>query len=188
VPFQILAAGMLFRTSSKMADSLTRATGAVFRRAWRQILYAAMVLLGAWAGQHWGIGGVAWGVLLAITVNFLMMAQLSLEEARMSWWRLWLAHVPAVLSTLVTAPLVWLLASGLRSWGMPPVVTLASGLGLVAGGFIALTLLAPSAFLGPDGRWMIDTLRGYVRKVTGGRESHVASPGEGQTPQAATSD
>jgi hypothetical protein len=71
---------------------------------------------------------------------------------------------------------------------MPPVVTLASGLGLVAGGFIALTLLAPSAFLGPDGRWMIDTLRGYVRKVTGGRESHVASPGEGQTPQAATSD
>src|SRR2546426_9124427 len=58
-PFQILAVGMLFRTSSKMGDSLTRATGAVYRRAWRQMLYAALVVGGAVVGKHWGIEGVA---------------------------------------------------------------------------------------------------------------------------------
>lgn len=186
VPFEILAAGMLFRTSSKMADSLTRATGAVFRRAWRQVAYAVMVLGGAWMGQHWGIAGVAWGVLLALTVNFVLMAQLSLEEARMTWWRLWLAHLPAVLTTLATAPLVWALTAALRSWGAPPIVTLASGLALVAGCFLVLTLLAPTAFLGPDGRWMIDTLRGYTRRLTGRRVA--AAPADGQAPQAAASD
>jgi PST family polysaccharide transporter len=187
-PFQILAAGMLFRTSSKMADSLTRATGAVFRRAWRQIAYAGLVLGGAWVGQHRGIAGVAWGVLLAITVNFLTMAQLSLEESKMSWWRLWLAHLPAVLTTLVTAPLVWVLAVALRSWGMPQVVTLVAGLGLVAACFLGLTLLAPGVFLGPDGRWMIDTLRGYVRKLTRDRGKRADSPGEGHAAPSATSD
>lgn len=183
VPFEILAAGMLFRTSSKMADSLTRATGAVFRRAWRQIAYAVMVIGGAWAGQHWGIVGVAWGVLLALTVNFVMMAQLSLEEAQMSWWRLWLAHVPSLLTTVVATPLVWLLATALRSWGLAPLVVLIAGLALAVGTILLLAFVAPAAFLGPDGQWMIDTLRGYLRKITWGRPAAT-----GPSTRAATSE
>ena len=62
-PFQILGIGMLFRTSYKMSDSIARSTGAVYRRAWRQVIYAALVVVGAWVGQHWGIAGVAWGAL-----------------------------------------------------------------------------------------------------------------------------
>ena len=46
-PFQVLAAGMMFRSNSKIADALARATGAVYRRAWRQILYATLVVGGA---------------------------------------------------------------------------------------------------------------------------------------------
>ena len=37
LPFRVLAVGMLFRTSYKISDSLSRATGSVYRRAWRQI-------------------------------------------------------------------------------------------------------------------------------------------------------
>lgn len=169
VPFQILAAGMLFRTSSKMADSLTRATGAVFRRAWRQILYAGFVIGGAWVGQQWGIVGVAWGVLLALIVNFVMMAQLSMREAGMTVGQLWRAHVPAMLITLISFPLVWILTFGLRHVGVPPVVRVIAGLGVVLGCFLLLTFLAPTTFLGRDGQWMIETLRGYLQKFTGSR-------------------
>jgi PST family polysaccharide transporter len=164
-PFQILAAGMLFRTSSKMADSLVRATGAVYRRAWRQILYAALVIAGAWVGQRWGIVGVAWGVLLALTVNFLFMAQLSLSESTMPWSDFWRAHVPAILITLASSPLVWIGATALRHWGAPPVVTAGAGLLIMVGCTLLLMFLAPARFLGADGQWMVGTMRSFVQKV-----------------------
>jgi PST family polysaccharide transporter len=176
VPFQILAAGMLFRTSSKLADSLTRATGAVFRRAWRQIVYAALVIGGAWVGQSWGIVGVAWGVLLALAVNFVMMVQLSMSEAGMAVSQVWRAHVPALLITLISAPLVWLLTVALRHVGVAPVVLVVAGLALLLGCFLLLTYVAPRTFLGSDGQWMMDTLRGYVRKLTGARGTATAEP------------
>ena len=65
-PFQILAAGMLFRTSYKMSDSVVRATAAVYRRALRTAIYALLVIGGAWVGQHWGTTGVAFAVLGAL--------------------------------------------------------------------------------------------------------------------------
>ncbi len=183
VPFQILAVGMLFRTSSKLSDSLTRATGAVFRRAWRQILYAALVIGGAWVGQQWGIVGVAWGVLLALAVNFVMMAQLSMGEAGMTASQLCRAHVPAILITLISSPLVWLLTVALRHVGVAPVVLVVAGMALVLACYLLLTFIAPATFLGSDGQWMTDTLRGYVRKLTGSRRAAT-----GHTTPAATTE
>ncbi len=181
VPFQILAAGMLFRTSSKMADSLTRATGAVFRRAWRQILYAAFVIGGAWVGQQWGIVGVAWGVLVALAVNFVLMAQLSMSEAGMTVVQLWRAHIPSILITVITTPLVWALAVAFRHWGLPPVVLVSAGLALLLGCFLLLAFVAPATFLGSDGRWMADTLRGYIQRFTSTRPPATGRPAPAAT-------
>jgi len=164
-PFQVLAAGMLFRTSSKIADSLTRATGAVYRRAWRQILYAGLVIGGAWVGQHWGITAVAWGVLFAITVNFLLMAHLSLADSQMSWSEMWKAHLPALQVTAVTAPVTWGAAIALRHVAVPPVFVLIAGGAVMLGGALLLVLVAPATFLGADGRWMVETMRNFARKV-----------------------
>lgn len=79
VPFQILSLGMTFRTSYKMSDSLSRATGAVYRRAWRQVIYAILVFLGSIVGAKWGVIGIAHGVVFAVTVNFILMVHLSLR-------------------------------------------------------------------------------------------------------------
>lgn len=173
-PFQILAAGMFFRTSSKLADSLTRATGAVYRRAWRQILYATLVIGGAVVGQRWGIAGVASFVLFALTINFLWMAQLSLSEAKMRWSSFWKAQLPAFLIAAVCSPLVWLLATAFRQWGMLSVVTLLAGMAVVGLCSLLLMYLSPRAFLGDDGRWMIDTMRSFVRKPS--RRDRAAAP------------
>src|SRR3989442_682732 len=67
-PFRVLVLGTLFRTSYKISDSLTRALGAVYRRAWRQWSYAALVFGGGGGGTgaaRTGRGGrsvvpVAW--------------------------------------------------------------------------------------------------------------------------------
>jgi len=166
VPFQILAAGMMFRTGSKLGDSLTRATGAVYRRAWRQIVYAMLVVGGAIAGQHWGIVGVAWFVLGALAVNYLLMAQLSLSEAAMTWSGFWRAHLPAARLAVLSGPLVWGLAALLRHEGVPSLITLAAGATLMLGCSLLLAYAFPRVFLGDEGLWMMDTMRGFAAKLT----------------------
>lgn len=161
-PFQILTIGMLFRTSYKMSDSLARSTGVVYQRAARQVLYAALVIFGAWVGQHWGISGVAWGAMIALSINFFVMAHLSLRVAQISWLTFWRAHVPAVLLTLASFPVILAVATLLRELKLAPIAVLG---GTAATGLIAaliLCLRAPDLFLGPDGRWVLARLRGLL--------------------------
>jgi PST family polysaccharide transporter len=173
VPFQILAAGMMLRTGSKLGDSLTRATGAVYRRAWRQIVYAILVVGGAIAGQRWGIAGVAWFVLGALAVNYLLMAQLSLSEAAMTWSAFWRAHLPAARLAVLTGPLVWGLATLLRHAGVPSLITLAAAATLMLGCALLLAYAFPRVFLGDEGLWMMDTMRGFAATLTGGKAAAV---------------
>ncbi|HMH83173.1 MAG TPA: lipopolysaccharide biosynthesis protein [Gemmatimonadales bacterium] len=161
--FQILTIGMLFRTSYKMSDSLARSTGAVYRRAWRQIFYAVLVLLGAWIGQHWGIAGVAWGALAALTVNFFLMAQLSLSVTGTTWRSFWEAHLPAVRLTAASFPIVWVATLALRHWGLPPLAVLGAAAGVAAASVVVLCLRGPHLFLGRDGLWVLEELRQLSR-------------------------
>ncbi len=77
LPASILLLGLYFRTSYKISDSLVRAVGAVFKRAFRQMIYAALVIVSAYLGSFWGLQGVAIGISLAIFVNYLLMFILS---------------------------------------------------------------------------------------------------------------
>ena len=165
VPFQVLGIGMLFRTSYKMSDSISRSTGAVYRRAWRQLIYGGLVVLGAWIGTHWGIVGVSWGALSALSVNFFLMAALGQQVAGLSWRDFWKAHEPAVLLTVASFPLVWGATTFLRGQAVPALVTLIVG-GIILTGACALLIWRfPRVFLGADGQWMADTMRGFLRKI-----------------------
>jgi O-antigen/teichoic acid export membrane protein len=161
-PFRILALGMLFQNNSKLGDSLARALGAVYRRAWRQVLYAALVVSGAYIGQRWDIVGVAWGVLLAITVNFLMMTQLSLRLSGMSWAELVEAHLPGVRVTLASTLLVWGSAVALRAWTLPAALILAGSLGTAVLGTLAVVRWQPRRFLGGDALFMLEKLQAFL--------------------------
>jgi len=102
LPLQILTCSLLFRMSYKMSDSLARATGSVYNRAWRQIIYAALVFGGSYVGQFWGLPGVAMGVASALVVNFLLMAHLSLNLTNTTWWELIVAHRNGVVLGTIT--------------------------------------------------------------------------------------
>jgi O-antigen/teichoic acid export membrane protein len=164
VPFQIFAVGQLFRTSYKLSDSMARATGSVYRRAWRQLLYACLVMGGAWIGQHWGVEGACLGVLIAVTINFLLMAQLSLSVSSMSWRSFLSAHGPALKLSAAVGVIAWTSATVLRQSALPPVARLivAGGVTLVCS-FLLIWRL-PLVFLGSDGLWMAEMLGTYLPK------------------------
>jgi O-antigen/teichoic acid export membrane protein len=161
-PFQVLALGMMFRTSYRMSDSLSRATGKVYRRAWRQVLYAVLVFLGAWVGHYRGVTGVALGVLAALFVNYLVMANLSLSVAQISWLRFAQAQLPALRLTVLVGAITLAVAAGARHLGLPALVSLLAG-AIAAGGTAVLSAwLAPTITLGEHGMRMRDTLRGHL--------------------------
>jgi len=149
-PLQILAMGMLFRTSYKLSDSVVRAAGAVYKRAWRQAVFAIAVLLGSLVGQFWGVEGVAAGVFAAITLNFVLMAHLSLHLTRLSAKDFFLAHAPAIALSGVAVPLAWGLTQYLRDSGASPsIILLNVGLSSACTVFL-LCWIVPLIFLGRD--------------------------------------
>jgi O-antigen/teichoic acid export membrane protein len=147
--FSVMVFGMFFRTSYKLSDSLARATGAVYRRAWRQGVYAAAVVGGAFIGHWWGIRGVAFGVLAAVVVNFVLMAHLALELIDMSWSSFAGAHAPALLVTGVLVLTVGPTALLLRALGASSLVILACGVSVAGITSVALIRSAPGLRLTP---------------------------------------
>lgn len=158
VPLQVLACGMLFRANYKLSDSLARATGAVYARAWRQAVFAVAVVLGSVTGQFWGVAGVALGVVAAITGNYLLMAQLSLRLTGMGWRDFAMAHLPGVVLGGTIGTGAWILAERLRELDVAPPVILLDVVLLAVLGALLLCWLLPALFLGPDGRSALRTL------------------------------
>ena len=145
--FDIMVFGILFRTSYKLSDSLVRALGAVYRRAWRQGVYAALVIVGAVIGQQWGIAGVAWAVLVAVVANFLLMASLSLRLLSSTWRAFAAAHTPGLLLAVVMAAVSWPLGALARSQDLPSLVTLV--VGCAGAVVVGLLLVRTAPFLRP---------------------------------------
>jgi O-antigen/teichoic acid export membrane protein len=164
-PFQVLALGMMFRTSSRMSDSLSRATGKVYRRAWRQGLFAGLVFFGAWVGQHWGVTGVATGVLCALFLNYVLMAQLSLTVVPVSWGKFIEAQLPALRMAIIVGGVTLAAAAATRHVRLPSIVGLALG-GIVAvGSALLLAWLVPAFALGEYGVRMRDILTGQLARL-----------------------
>lgn len=95
VAFTVIIFGLLFRTSSKLTDALAKATGAVYRRAWRSVVFALLVFAGAFVGQEHGLRGVAIGVLAAMGANYLLTCHLGLALVSSTWADLARAYVAA---------------------------------------------------------------------------------------------
>jgi O-antigen/teichoic acid export membrane protein len=174
-PFQVLALGATFRTSYRLSDSLSRATGKVYRRAWRQILYAVLVFLGAFLGHYQGLTGVAAGVLAALFVNFLLMAQLGVNAGRISWFRFAEVQLPAIRLTMLLGAVTIAVAAGTRHLGLPPIATFVAGLAVAAGTAVMAVWWAPMLTLGEHGIRMRDAFRSQMLN----RVSFVPPRGQG---------
>jgi O-antigen/teichoic acid export membrane protein len=165
LPLQVLAFGTVFRTSYKISDSLARAVGAVYRRAWRQWIYATLVVVGGAIGARWGITGLAAGVLLALATNFVLMAHLSIQLVGMTWGQFAAAHVAGIRAGLIVGLVAWSAASAARGLSAPAVLVLLAAAGAIALVLGGLWLAAGPWLLGPDGRWLADRMATVGRKI-----------------------
>ena len=147
---------------AQMSDSIARATGAVYRRAWRQGVYASLVIGGAWVGQHWGISGVAFAVLVALAVNFGLMAQLGLRLSGLGWGSFWKAHLPGFNLAVASGVVAWAAAISLRRYGLPDAGVLGITLAVSLGWTLVLWRCAPRLFLGQEGSWMLKVLQTHL--------------------------
>ncbi len=163
-PLRVLAVAMLMRTSYKLGDSVARATGAVYARAWRQGLYAAAVLLGAYIGHFWGLRGLAVGVAAAIALNFVLMAHLSIQLVGMTWREFFKAHRPAVLSTAAIAVSALPLSMTLHTHGAHPLtIVLSIVVASAATAALLFTMHAP-LFLGPHALLALQAARAELSR------------------------
>ncbi len=138
VPFQILTGGIMLRNVYLMAYCLDGALGAMRKRTLRDGVYALAVVLGSLAGTRFGLAGVATGVVLAIAVNYLIGAAMSLSMLGATWRDYAKSQLPAFALGFLTAALAYPLRVGLLSAGLSQVVVL---LGTGAISLIALALL-----------------------------------------------
>lgn len=155
VPFQIFAAGLLFRTSYKISDSLARAMGTVYRRAWRQAAYAVAVVLGALIGSAFGLTWVALGVTGAIVLNYLLMADLSVRTAPVGWGRFVLRQGRGLGLAAVVAVVAVPAVLAARAADLGNLLTIVAGTAAAAGALGVAFLLAPGRTLGDDGQWLL---------------------------------
>ncbi len=179
-PLQILALGMFFRTSYKVSESVVRASGAVYQRAWRQGVYALAVVGGSALGARWGLSGVAWGVLFAITVNFLLMTQLGLRLAKMSWRTFWMVHLPSLLLTLIGTAVMMATVQVLRELELSPLIILSAAGAAFAATAALLMKAFPERLLGQDGRWVLRALASHLPR---GRPSRRLPPNATEHPK-----
>jgi O-antigen/teichoic acid export membrane protein len=158
VPLQVFAVVLLPRTSYKISTSLTRATGAVYRAAWRQWLYAAEVVVFCSVGAHYaGVDGVAVGASMAIVVHFLVMLRFSarvsagLERHVLA---MYLRHVPATVAVVLATTGV---AAAVRPAGSDALTLLVGALAAAATAALVLGLMRGRF---PDELAVLRTFRG----------------------------
>ena len=158
IPFQILSMGVVARGSYKIDDALARALGVMYQRSVRDAIYAVAVVLGALIGLRWGLTGVAWGVLVAVVLNYILAIQMSMKLLECSLLRVIEAILPAIYPTVVIAVVSISLRSLLLNYGLPAwfilgTTTLISGLSL-----IGLYLLRPQLL----GEYGLETLKKFL--------------------------
>jgi PST family polysaccharide transporter len=162
LPFQVLAAGIFFRSSYKISDSVVQATGAVYRRAGYSIAFSIMTVSGALIGQFWGVAGVAAGVLVALAVHCVLLARLSIGIVSMPWRVFGRAHLPGLLMAATTCAVAWPVTIALRNLTLMPIgVLIVSGVVTVFAQVI-LVYFMPRRFLGPDGQYLLEILTTYA--------------------------
>ena len=167
LPFRFFSISLLFRMSSKISDTAAKAAGEVFLRALLQFAYAALVVIGAIVGQHWGVEGVAVAVSLAMGFNWLSMAWLSRTMTGLSWGRFLGAHVPAALLAVMLGLTTAAVAHWSRVLGLGSIPILVAAGAAAAAAVWVVVRLESDLFLGRHGMWATRQAGQLIRRVQG---------------------
>lgn len=161
LPFRLLAAGMYFRLGSIVAELLAQGSGKIYSIAWRQGVYALLVVAGALAGCRWGVAGVALCISGAIILNFAAMVELALRITGTALNRLYREGFQHCILTAVIGLEAYGVASACRELGLPAALTLLLTSLAVLAVFFGLLRFKSGFILGKDGGWVLEGVGRY---------------------------
>jgi PST family polysaccharide transporter len=129
-PLQILCGAGYFRALFHLGVITVQSAGRVYDDLKRQILYAALVIMGSLVGIRFGITGVAAGVAVAVVCMYVLTAHLAMSVTSASWRSYLQVQIAAMITTLSTLGLAVIIRAGLEALETPsPIIALA----LIAG-------------------------------------------------------
>jgi PST family polysaccharide transporter len=161
LPFQILAAGLFFRTGYKVSAVAMNGIGQVYRSSVSQVVYAILVVGGAFLFIRWGIVGVAISTVVAIAAVHVMLTGSIMHAVSIKSRDLMSSLLPAIFLSVVTAAIAGGVAEALRAAGAPSLLVLGAAT-LACTVVLALLLLLFPKLLG---QWSRDTISGAARSM-----------------------
>ena len=98
---QILCIAGFFRVITNSSGAVVKATGKVYREAWRQLIFAIILIAGALIGYKYGIEGVGVAVVISALWFYLSMAHLTMKITHITWIEFFKAQIPGVVVLLI---------------------------------------------------------------------------------------
>jgi PST family polysaccharide transporter len=94
---QILFISVAFRSLTKVGDSVVRALDRVYSAAAIKAVFFVLVGAGSYFGLAYGLQGVAWAIVGAVMVQFVLMMRLSLRTAGIAFKTMLRKLVPGLI-------------------------------------------------------------------------------------------
>lgn len=170
---QVLCLGGVFLTVHNLGDSLACAKGAVRQRFQRHLVYAAAVWGMTWYGIQWGPTGAAAGVVLALMLQYLLMAQLCLRLVNASWRDFWSAQGLGVALASSVALTAQSTALGMRWLDAAPWTVLGASVMSTAAVSIVIAFRIPRAWLPPMFQASLNRLESQLSMLVSGRHPSI---------------
>ncbi|MDG1261065.1 MAG: lipopolysaccharide biosynthesis protein [Flavobacteriales bacterium] len=108
----ILFISVAFRSLIKISDSVVRALDKVYTASAIKAMFFVLVALGTYFGWDFGLKGVAWGLVIAVFVQFIMMKAFTLKLVKLNWSKLIKKLIPGVIAgmlvALISIPSQWI--------------------------------------------------------------------------------
>lgn len=105
----VLFIAVVFRSLSKLGDSLLRACDAVYQGALYKGFYVIFIAVGIYLAIPYGMTMVAWAIVASTAMHYLMNMYLSLQLVGGGWFRLIRALIPGCVLGMLTWMACWLI-------------------------------------------------------------------------------
>ena len=133
LPLQILCAAGYLRALYHLCGVVSQSVGRVYGEMFRQVGYAALVIIGAVVGTHFGLAGVAVGVDIAILYMFIAMEHLALKSTGTTWGQYFRVQIGPLVTAAATCGValiarVWMLHMNAPTGACAAVILVAGGI------------------------------------------------------------
>ncbi len=139
----VLFVAVIFRTLSKLGDSLLRAKDAVFQGSVFKAIYLGVMALGIYIAMPYGLQYVALAIVIATFIHYIMNMYVCTRLIGVSWLHLFTALLPASFLAILVGVIAWCVALVLHHIQLAALLNLFLELILVFGILAVLIYFKP---------------------------------------------